>query len=183
MLLDIVIISIIIGLIRKGTLKGELKLNYAWIVPLAFLVQVLGTWLLPQFLKPLAVIASYLGLLIFAGLNFRKQYIKFIALGIFLNFLVITLNGGMMPVDLDAAVSVGYDVTPLETGTVFKQQALTASTVLGFFGDIIPLKYPIPRVISIGDVSIFLGVFLLLQDFMGRPLNIFNFPGIKLKKS
>lgn len=174
MLLDIVVISVIIGFLRKGNLKGNLDFRYTWIVPAVFIIQIFGTWLLPQSLKPLAVVCSYLGLLVFVGFNIRKQYIQIIALGIILNIIPIVANGGMMPVSLEAATKVGYDVTPLLEGTVFKQQALTEATVLGFLGDVIPLKYPIPRVISLGDIAIFIGVFLLLQDFMGRPIKIFN---------
>lgn len=171
MLLDIVIISVIIGLIRKGNIKGNLTFRYPWIVLVAFAVQVFGTWLLPQYLKPLAVVLSYLGLLFFVGYNIKKNYMKIIAFGILLNLIPIVANGGMMPVSLDAAVKVGYDVTPLLEGTVFKQQALTSETILSFMGDVIPLKYPIPRVISIGDVVLFCGVFLLIQEFMGKPIN------------
>lgn len=172
MLIDIVIISVIIGVIRKGNLKGDIRLKYPWIVLIAFIAQVLGTWLLPRELKPFAVIVSYTGLLIFVAFNWQKQYIRLIGFGIILNVIVIVVNGGMMPVSLDAAKRVGYDITPLLNGTVFKQQAMTETTNFGFLGDIIPLKYPIPRVISIGDISIFVGVFMLIQDFMGKPMNI-----------
>lgn len=49
------------------------------------------------------LVGSQVGLLVFVGLNLSRPGFKLFALGIFLNCLVITLNGGFMPISPELA--------------------------------------------------------------------------------
>ena len=85
-------------------------------------------------------------------------------------FIVMAVNGGRMPVSVEASAVLGpYYVDMLrEGGAVSKHYMMDASTHLSFLGDIIPLSSPYPRtqVISIGDVVMNIGIFLFIQYMM-----------------
>ncbi|MNP19229.1 hypothetical protein D3C76_1117470 [compost metagenome] len=91
-------------------------------------------------------------------------------IGVFLNFAVMAVNGGRMPVSVEASAVLGpYYVDMLrEGGAVSKHFMMDASTNLPFLGDIIPLSSPYPRtqVISIGGVVMNVGIFLFIQYMM-----------------
>ncbi|MCG5027033.1 DUF5317 domain-containing protein, partial [Anoxybacillus flavithermus] len=61
---------------------------------------------------------------------------------------------------------------PVLNGTDFKHTVLTEQTVLPFLSDIIYMPSIIPRVISIGDIFIMLGAFLLVQRLMNKPISL-----------
>lgn len=91
-------------------------------------------------------------------------------IGVFLNFLVMLVNGGRMPVSYEAAsVLDPIYLEMLKSGdAVTKHYLLDASTRLAFLGDIIPLSSPYPRTqaISIGDVVMNFGIFLFILHIM-----------------
>lgn len=78
-----------------------------------------------------------------------------IAAGIGSNALVVTANGGAMPVSLEAAAAVGRveSFDPLH-------EELNQGTLLPMLGDVIPVPL-IGNVYSVGDAALALGVFLL----------------------
>ncbi len=101
---------------------------------------------------------------------------KLIGLGLLLNFAVIMLNGGFMPITPEALIQTGYDsyAPQLETGY---RVARTKNIVmepgearLWFLSDILvlPRPFPIPSVVSVGDVVIAAGVFFFLREPMFR---------------
>lgn len=177
MILDGMIISIIIGFFRRGNLKGlaTLHIKGGMIFPILLLLEILVFLLQDRFstLKMLSntiYIIVYLLGLTFLYLNRHYKGFYLILLGVFLNFLVMAINGGRMPVSLDAAsVLDPMYADALKNGGIYaKHQALTASTHLGFLGDIIPLTHPYPKtqVISIGDIIMNVGIFIFVQWLM-----------------
>ncbi len=109
----------------------------------------------------------YILLMVFFIYNFKYLGIKFLAFGSFLNFFVIQINKGFMPVDMQLAMKLGYynSVKYLELGKVFGHKILnTANDTWIILADIIdiPPPYFFPKSISIGDIVIGFGVFFLL---------------------
>ncbi|ALC88812.1 hypothetical protein AM500_02605 [Bacillus sp. FJAT-18017] len=177
MVYDGIIISFIVGLLRKGNLKGlaELKLKYGWIFPLLLLVQII-VFVFQNKIPFLGQASPYIYMLVYVlGLLFlflNRHHTGFIAIfiGVFLNFLVMAVNGGRMPVSMEATAAVldPAFVDVMKNSLYAKHMILDESTRLAFLGDIIPLTNPYPRdqVISIGDVIMNVGIFLFIQHLM-----------------
>ena len=180
MVYDGIILGLIVGLFRGGLKNGlmqfgQIKLKGGLIFPILLLIQFLiyrfqgdASWLAPAsgyFFMSIYVIG-----MAFLWMNRQNKGFTIILIGVFLNFLVMAVNGGRMPVSLDAAQVLGpYYTELLSSGdAVYKHYMLDASTRLSFLGDIIPLSNPYPRtqVISIGDVVMNLGIFLYIQSIM-----------------
>jgi hypothetical protein len=102
--------------------------------------------------------------------------VKLLGLGLLLNFLVIVLNGGFMPITPEALVRTGYDanVSQLETGYLVGRTKNIVMELgearLWFLSDIvvIPEPFPIPSVLSVGDLLIVVGVFFFLRESMSH---------------
>lgn len=135
----------------------------------AALAQAAGIWL-PGPLDRAAILTSYALLGWVLVQNRESLPARVILVGVALNGLVIAANGGRMPVDMDLAAWVGSDTTKLLGGGFFKHVAMTDGTRLRFLGDVIPLAWPLRRAISVGDIFTGAGIFLLVQDLMGRPV-------------
>lgn len=186
MVLDGMIISIIIGFIRKGNLKelATLRIKGGMIFPVLFLLEIF-VFLFQDRFSTLKTLSNTIYMIVYLlGLTFlymNRHYKGFylILLGVFLNFLVMAINGGRMPVSLDAAsVLDPMYADSLKNGGIYaKHQALTDSTHLGFLGDVIPITHPYPKtqVISIGDIIMNIGIFIFVQWLMvtkHRPASI-----------
>ena len=180
MVYDGILIGLIVGLFRGGVRYGlhqfaTLQLRGGWIFPLLLVFQ-FGIFYLQERLNWVASINGYLFAavyitgLIFLWLNRHHRGFTLIWIGVFLNFVVMAINGGRMPVSVEASAVLGpYYVDLLrEGGAVSKHYMMDASTHLAFLGDIIPLSSPYPRtqVISIGDVVMNIGIFLFIQYMM-----------------
>ncbi|MFJ7727771.1 DUF5317 domain-containing protein [Neobacillus sp. NPDC097160] len=178
MVFDGIIVSFIVGFLRKGNLRAlaQLKLKWGWIFPLLLVVQLAVFMLqndskfLGQISGSIYIVVYVLGLL-FLYINRHNPGFILILLGVFLNFLVMVLNGGRMPVSMDAAkiLDPAY-VEILKESLYAKHTMLTASTHLGFLGDVIPISDPYPRtqIISIGDIVMNIGIFFFIQYLMVR---------------
>jgi hypothetical protein len=180
MVYDGILIGLIVGLIRAGWKNGlialsQVRIRGGLIFPVLLAFQLLLYFLhdkvnfIEQYNGYLFMLVYIVGLYVL-WLNREQKGIMFIFAGVTLNFLVMLVNGGKMPVSLDAAsVLDPIYVQMLQDGTATsKHVALTGSTMLPFLGDIIPLTSPYPRdqVISIGDVIMNFGMFIYLQSVM-----------------
>ncbi|MCH6268575.1 DUF5317 domain-containing protein [Neobacillus citreus] len=179
MVYDGILLALVVGFIRKGNLRGlaQLKLKWGWIFPLLLIVQII-TFVYQNDIKLLGKVsesiymAVYIIGLLFLYLNRHHKGFVIIFIGVFLNFLVMVVNGGRMPVSEEAAAVLDpMYIQALKDGLYAKHVLLTDSTILGFLGDIIPLGPPYPRtqVISIGDVVMNIGAFLFIQYLMLQP--------------
>ncbi|WP_223592284.1 DUF5317 domain-containing protein [Neobacillus bataviensis] len=176
MVFDGIFLSFVIGFFRKGNLRGlaQLNLKWGWMFPLLLVIE-LVIFTFQNDYKFLGELSGYIYMaiyvlgLIFLFLNRKNPGFLLILIGVFLNFLVMVINGGRMPVSLEAAsiLDPSY-MDALKEGLAAKHQILTQSTYLGFLGDIIPLSKPYPRtqIISIGDVVMNIGIFLFIQYLM-----------------
>jgi hypothetical protein len=176
MVFDGIIISFIVGLFRKGNLRAfsQLNLKWGWVFPLLLIVQ-LAVFMLQnnsEFLGQLSgsiYILVYIIGLLFLFLNRKNPGFILIFIGVFLNFLVMGVNGGRMPVSVESAAVLdpGY-IEALKESLYAKHTMLTSTTHLGFLGDVIPISDPYPRtqIISIGDIIMNIGIFLFIQYIM-----------------
>lgn len=179
MILEPAVLSIIIAKIRAGKFKNLGNVNIkGWY----FLIVSAGIQLSLSLLKvidrPFSIrlvedyffyimLLSYLflGLVIF--LNIFKLSMKIFLIGFLLNSLVIFSNGAKMPVAIDGIDGSKNIKIELRTSDI-KHEAMTEDTRLPFLGDIIriPPPYPLPKILSIGDVFLIVGVFVFFQEAM-----------------
>ncbi|MDD5015905.1 MAG: DUF5317 domain-containing protein [Atribacterota bacterium] len=176
--LYIIIISIMIGLFRNGKLSSlsQISLERIELILLACLIQAglifLGSRRLKFILdySSYMIIFSYIALLMAVWNNFRLKGMKIIAMGIILNFIVIAINGGHMPVLLNSLYKAGLDdfALVLKEGIYVTHTLITERTLFAFLADVIPLSPPFPdsSVVSAGDFLMFYGVFSLIQNAM-----------------
>ena len=176
MVFDGVLISLIVGFLRKGNLRGiaEVKLKAGLVFPILLVFQ-LSLYVLQMKFEFLMSISGYLFIIVyliglyFLWLNRHHHGFLLIFAGVFLNFIVMALNGGRMPVSMEASMVLDPQyIELLKNGVYAKHTLLTESTKLAFLGDVIPITNPYPKsqVVSIGDIFMNIGVFFFIQDLM-----------------
>ncbi|HHW03178.1 MAG TPA: DUF5317 domain-containing protein [Thermoanaerobacterales bacterium] len=178
MLVDFLIISIAIGLLRKGNFKSlsKIPLKKLELIFISFIIRYLPLFLKGNLLEMAArfniitVSASYLILLYALASNWQIKTLRLVTIGVFLNYVVILANGGKMPVSIPALDIAGLtDLKPLLFDPSYLYHtAIDSATRLKLLGDILPLPppYPRPRVFSVGDLLMGMGIFLTIQDAM-----------------
>lgn len=186
MIAEAFVLSIILGFIRRGKLNGlsaiPLRKYYLFVLPfvLSALVVAAGqmgdpkVWL--TYIRTANVVQYLILLAAFAvNLHIREMWLP--GIGTFLNFLVVTVNSGVMPVSVKALKIAGmeYLLKPGAFDWNIRHSILDTSTHLKFLGDIIPVpgfgKF-MPEVASIGDVMLAVGVFIIIQLYMCRPATV-----------
>jgi hypothetical protein len=138
-----------------------LRLRGIWLGPLALVLQTAVVTIAPggsHALHSAIHILTYVLIAIFLWANRRLVGAPIIAVGAFLNGLAITVNGGVMP-----AAATAERVAGLTLGKGFHNSAVLAHPHLLWFGDIIPVPWPLPNVLSVGDVIIYAGLLVLLH--------------------
>ncbi|HHV18783.1 MAG TPA: DUF5317 domain-containing protein [Thermoanaerobacterales bacterium] len=178
MLVDFLIISLLVGLFRGGKLKDlvEIPIKNIEFIFMSFAIRYLPLILKGSLLNLairfnwLVVTVPYMLLLYALITNFHIRAMGLVALGVFMNYIVIFANGWKMPVSLWA-----LELTRLEglkellfDPNYLYHTAVDSTTKLKFLADVIPMPppYPKPRVFSIGDLTMSLGLFFLIQKYM-----------------
>ncbi|MBS4026246.1 MAG: DUF5317 domain-containing protein [Clostridia bacterium] len=169
MLIEALVVSIIIGKLRKGRISnlGEIRLIRTVLLFMAIFIQVAINYFGRAALGSAGGVmhlSSYFFVFYFFWLN-KQTFNIFLPLGTFLNFLVIALNKGSMPVDsrymTDASIEkLAFSVT---------HTIMTETTIFPWLADIIYIKWPGQQLISIGDIFICAGIFIFIQRVMGQP--------------
>jgi hypothetical protein len=167
------------GWIRAKVLKRPfraIRLRYWGLVLTAFLLQLLifSTSLKAAFLTEKAIgflfAASQFVLILFAWMNRKEPGVWLLGLGLMLNFLVIVINGGFMPISpetvrvLNPNAPAGSWQIGNRLGKSSKDIVIESSnTHLWFLSDrfILPGWFSAPVAFSFGDVLITLGAFWL----------------------
>jgi len=172
-LIEPLLASLFIGWLRGGSLLRLSEMNLAY--PGVMIGALLARRFLPMIVigpfarwRFLALVLIYLVLLAALAAGKASWGTAVAALGIFLNLVVIAANGAM-PVSLGAAKEIGYKGA--FGAAVFADglhRALTSGTRLAWLSDTIAYGAPVPlrSVISIGDVFLAVGVFILVQENM-----------------
>lgn len=180
-----VIIGLIAGLARAWVGKRSYRivsLKLPGLVLFAFLPQWVSFYLskvgfrVPDEWAPVILVSSQILLLLFAWLNRKQPGFWLLGTGLLLNFLVIVLNGGLMPISPET-VRVLYPDVPESRWQVGRRLGNgkdivleAAATRLTFLSDrfLLPdwLQYQVA--FSAGDVLIALGAFWLLWTLGGQ---------------
>ena len=188
----ILIFAIAIGLLA-GFLKASLEgvpyhtreLHHIWLVLLAAIPQVLVFFLpatrdrIADQWIPIILIVTQLILLVFVWLNRKTPFFWLMGLGLTLNFLVISLNGGWMPISPATLASENIPASGWQIGSRlgYSKDLVMAkeNTTLWIFSDILTLPKWIPYRVafSIGDVLLGLGVigFLIQNKQVAQDIN------------
>lgn len=101
---------------------------------------------------------------LFIIVNYKKRGMTLIGFGLLLNMLAIMFNG-KMPVSLKALERVGNLRTlQIIEGGKSLSHGIFQNPKIFFLGDIIPLTKPyiMPKVISLGDIIISIGIIITL---------------------
>lgn len=175
MIFEAVISALVVGVIRRGRVLNFAYLDIKWIY--LFMFGALGQALLFNFLDGQGSgfalflfdyfyyihIATYGLILIPLVLNVHWWGFRWMALGTFMNLIPIATNGGKMPV----LVPEGYQKI-FDAGHAL----LVDSTHFKWLSDLffIGPPYPWPKVLSIGDVFLVIGVFWFIQVVMTQSI-------------
>ncbi|NMH70477.1 DUF5317 domain-containing protein [Bacillus sp. RO3] len=176
MVFDGILVAIIIGFIRGGSFKrfADIRFKMGWIFPLLLVLQLIIFYFQNKVawigeMSNASFMVIYVVGLAFLWVNREHPHFTAIFIGVFLNFIVMAVNGGRMPVSMEAAAVIDPQYLEATKNALYAKHTLvTESTKLAFLGDIIPLSAPYPReqAISIGDVVMNIGVFLFIQSVM-----------------
>jgi hypothetical protein len=188
-LLSGLLLGIITGLLIAWKQKQRYEfplLRVPWLVVIAYIPQLLAfslpatrTHFSPG-LASIFLLGSQVLLLIFCWLNRHFSGIWLLAVGLTLNFLVIALNGGFMPISPQTASHlVSAEVlqrVPVGTRFGFGKDILLQpmDTRLAWLSDrlLLPRIFPHQVAFSFGDIAIALGAFWTAA-FQGKPLSKF----------
>ena len=182
-LLVAVVAGLLAGLARARYGRRPLRvpnLRLVWLALVAFLPQWLAFYLSIGSRSPAdglaaaALVGSQVALLIFAWLNRKQPGFWALALGLALNLLVITLNGGLMPISPETAGRLLLNASPdiVQIGHRLGKDIVLppAATRLEWLADrfLLPTWLPYRVAFSLGDVLIAWGALWLLWT-MGGP--------------
>lgn len=177
MIIEPTILSVIVAYLRKGRFKNLETVDFkaCYLLLVAAIIQI-GI----SILKNIGILfgdsifyfqlLSYILMIICIILNINKTSMKVFLIGVVLNFVVIFANGGKMPVSLNGIKgindSIGLEL-PISDYDI-KHQGITPDTKFAYLSDIIllPKPYPLPKILSIGDIFIMIGLFVFLQEGM-----------------
>lgn len=172
-LLIVLALGLIAGFARRGSLQNLANARLRlWPLVFVSVGLVVAAELVPRDADMLAyslVLLSFGALFSFAGANWRISGMAFIALGAACNVTVILANQGM-PISADAAARSGYAGEAAQNLVIRGKHFVSTGddARLLFLGDVIPLGGS-PAVASIGDLIIWAGMILLIQELMRGP--------------
>jgi hypothetical protein len=171
------VLSIIIAKFKGGRFKNleTVEIKGFYLIAISALLQ-LSLLLFKKstsnyFIYIIAI--SYILLITVVLLNIKKVYMKLFLIGIILNFLVIMVNSGKMPVSITGFEGINTHTTLPEREFDIKHTSLNKDTKLKFLADIILIDrpYPLPKILSVGDLFIMGGVFFFFHSEMLRKKN------------
>lgn len=185
------VLGFVVAILRKGKIKNieNININGWYLFLIAGLIQGSISWLKgktqllgPRFFDQCFFyihLFTYLLILIGIILSIKNNFMKFIFIGMALNFIVIFANGGKMPVSFKNVKGYEHYTEEMpEKAFDIKHSLVTENTKLVYLADVIalPMPYPIVSIISIGDVFLSIGIYLFFQESMVRKkeIQLFN---------
>lgn len=162
-------VAILVGYLAGGRLGNLANVPFRW--PLSGLAgialqfaPVAGTG------GTVLLVGSFLFLFVAAGVNRRLPGFALILVGLWLNFVVITINEGM-PVTRHALTASGQvnTLSELQSGADTKHHLASDQDALVFLGDAIPIPAPIHQAVSLGDLLTYSGAMWFVIRGMRAP--------------
>lgn len=182
MVIETITLSLLLGKLRGGKIRNleALYINGWYLFVGSFLIEIIVLLIISNNFRNLGNIIEdkffyihmfiYLLLIVGLGMNFHDKGLRITLFGSVLNFLALIMNNGRMPVSLKALKysNLYTQISLLEEGIIITHSLASKTTKLIFLGDIIPIPKPylFPKIISIGDILIALGLFILIQSYM-----------------
>jgi len=174
--------SIVVGKLRGGSFSNikDANLEKWYFFISAFAIEFAAVFMASKgiglFNENILYIHCLSYLLLFAGIFFNRSILAFkiVFIGVFLNFIVIMANGGQMPVSGEAMTNIGLidNMHAIRDGKIITHALINNHTVFKYLGDIFVLgkPYPRPKIFSIGDIIMALGIFIYIQEIMVKKL-------------
>lgn len=182
MIIETITLSLLLGKLKGGKIRniGLLYINGWYLFVASFLIEIISLLIISNNIGNLGNIIEdkffyihiFIYLLLIVGLfmNFHDKGLRITLLGSIFNFLPLIMNNGRMPVSLNALKysNLYTQIALLEEGRIITHSLASKTTKLILLGDIIPIPKPyfFPKIISIGDILIALGLFILIQSYM-----------------
>lgn len=191
MFLEGILIGILIGYIRKGRIKniGNIEIKGKALILIAFIIQLsfllLNTGLLDLKFEyyELILTLSYILIIISIFMNFNIKYMVVVVAGALINFITFIINDFQIGVTEEASKKVFSQ----EIFYLLKEGNIRLFNIIpeGSFykGGFIPWNRMLvfPSLVSIGDILIFIGVILIVQNIM-VDRRMMNRRSVKLSK-
>ena len=187
LIVETMIISIIIGKMRKGKIDniGYLNINKWYIFFIAFAIKIISILVVTRtegsvsnFLDinfSYIHIFIYLLFLIALFLNISEKGFKFVFAGSLLNFIPMVFNKGKMPISINALKfsKLYTQLALLDEGRIMTHSLIEKGTKFWILADIIPIPKPylFPKIISIGDILLAIGLYMIILKYMKDPEN------------
>lgn len=174
-----IVLGVIVGILFKGRIGNILNFKFekAWIIITAFLIQAGAQFLnfkgFTIVSRNVIIIQSIVIVLLLIGFWYNRKNlgITFLGIGLMLNAVVMIANGGKMPVSYDILKSFNQQemIELLEAGRDSKHTIISENTNLAFLSDVIYIPYVfgyMMRLVSIGDLMIVAGIFILTVEIV-----------------
>jgi hypothetical protein len=178
--IEAIIAGIILGRLRSGSISALENIKFkGWKILIILLLMDMGLRLyiinsssnLGEILfnyYPVFSIIFYLITIIILDLNKNLKHLRIIQSGYVLNLLPMLINGGKMPVLESALDSIDKlnEIDLLKSNVLLTHKLVDETTRFKFLADNIPFPYFFPKVISIGDVILSIGLVLFISHYM-----------------
>lgn len=174
MYIEAIILGLIIGFARNGRLANFFEVRFkGWALSILAFVLFLIPYLLRIMESPFEKlqIFPFLAMVIcaiIALLNFEKNGMKILLIGVLLNLVVMGLNDFKMPIDAIKMEALGFTsfIESLKEGYVVNYISMDgAHPISTILGKVIALPdfYPLKKVLSAGDLIISIGIASIIQ--------------------
>ena len=160
LVVPIAVVAALYGLVRGGSLEplARTEFRVPWVLFAGLLGQVAFDLWDPDWLSEtgdlVVLLVSNALVVVFLALNRHLPGMLLAAIGLVLNVVVITANGGM-PVSREAAEIAGLEGELPNFG--IKHELLGPDTIFPWIADVIPLP-GLNALISVGDVVLAIGI-------------------------
>ncbi len=175
-LVPILIAAVVVIVFWGGRPKNlfNCTFKHAWLVLVAVCIKAVSIYNLfglTEELNSYLRVISLLLVVIFTVVNISYRGVPVVGLGLFLNTLVIAVNGGNMPINekyADMFFSASELVRLREGLPVDSYILSSANTRLSFLGDVISIPWggPMLKLFSIGDIIITLGGIVFISFYL-----------------
>lgn len=170
----VLVLSAAVGAARGGRLSNltDVDTRAWWLLVVGLVLQIVATATAGSRALAIALLLVSYGLILaMVWINRQEPGMWIAGIGLFMNFVVIALNGGM-PVLPASAEIAGLSSTVAAGG---RHVLLDQGTIAPFLADIIPLP---GAVISLGDVFLAIGLGVFIEEQMRKKPRLFR-KGVK----
>jgi hypothetical protein len=171
-----VVIGLIIGKVGRGKIEriGYVNMRFPFLIILSFLIQVsifmlnVGLVTINDRVLDVLLVTSYVFIILAMLTNLRIRYMVIVLTGAVFNFIMIILNGLRIGLTLENAQKVYSS----EIVQLLKSESVRFFKLIpqekSIMGGIVPFNkfFVYPSVATLGDLLIFAGIILIIQQIM-----------------